>query len=110
MKPIKALKRWFKKPKPKQNKVNLKISFKQAVSARLEKAPPEGLFCLELNQPVTILKEVVLIYCNSDKEKVFFRVLTNFIAIKNQAPDGAIISFTVEQWDLFTKQKKYKKV
>ena len=87
-----------------------RIRFKVGTWAKLEKAPPEGLFYLELKQGVIIMKEAVLIFLSEDKERIYFEVKYPFIAVGKQAPDGAIVYFSKYHFNQLTKTGQYKTI
>jgi len=99
------LKGLFKKKPKKVNKVAKKISPKKGAYAKLDAPPPQGLSHLKIGQPVVFTPDTVLIEVEDKRKGKFFRVVTNWVEVKDEAPHGCIVSFTQEEFN----NLKYKK-
>ena len=96
----------FKKKPKATNKVMEKISPKKGAWATLDQPPPQGLLRLDIGQPVVFTEDTVLIEVKDKRKGKYFRVVTNWIEIKNEAPHGCIVSFTEKEF----KNLKYKRI
>lgn len=90
MKPLKALKRWWNKPK-KENKIPTKIRFTKYTRAKLEKPPPDGICCVDANGCVIVTPFSALANNGQDSKYYYFRVLNPFLAVKIEAPDLSVV-------------------
>ena len=96
----------FKKKPKATNKVMEKISPKRGAWATMDTPPPEGLSYLEIGQPVSFTEDSVLIEVKDKRKGKYFRVVTNWIEKKDEAPHGCIVSFTEKEF----KNLKYKRI
>ena len=96
----------FKKKPKATNRILTKISPPKGAWATLDTPPPQGLSYLEIGQPVSFAPASVLIEVKDKRKGRFFRVVTNYIELKDEAPHGCIVSFTEKEFS----NLKYKKI